>query len=213
MSASPPVPFRVRTAAVRPRRGRALACACAAAVCASTLAACASTLQSDPIPHNILEGLVTAQFPVYWLGSSFQRLPVSEAIHDPSGAYSVQYGSCLEGGDGNCVPQLRIVTSPDNSFLPAGLTAVRHVRIRGVPALLALGGRTVIIPTGPVVIDVYATSARTALAAARTAVPIDQPGEPEAPLPAVAPDSGFNETPLHPQVPSPLHPLPEVPRP
>jgi hypothetical protein len=206
LPACPPrwgVPFRVR----------ALACLCAGALSACTLAACASTLQSYPIPHNILEGLVTAQFPVYWLGASFHAMPVSEAIHDPSGSYSVQYGNCLEGGEGSCVPQLRIVTTPDNSFLPVGSTTVRHVRIRGVPALLALGGRTVVIPTGPVVIAIYATSARTALAAANTAVPIDQPGEPEAPLPAVLPNSGFNETPLHPQVPSPLHPLPEVARP
>jgi hypothetical protein len=192
---------------------RALVCACACALSACTLAACSSTLQSYPIPHNILEGLVTAQFPVYWLGSSFRAMPVSEAIHDPSGSYSVQYGDCLQGGEGSCVPQLRIVTSPDNSFLPVGSSAVRRVRIRGVPALLALGGRTVVIPAGPVVIDIYATSPVTALAAARTAAPIDQPGEPEAPLPAALPNTGFNETPLHSQVPSPLHPLPEMARP
>jgi hypothetical protein len=196
-----------------PARLRALACACAGALCACTLAACASTLKSYPIPHNILEGLVTAQFPVYWLGSSFHAMPVSEAIHDPSGSYSVQYGNCIEGGEGSCVPQLRIVTSPDNSFLPAGSAAVRHVRIRGVPALLALGGRTIVIPTGPVVIDIYATSPATALAAARTAVPINQPGEPQATLPGALPDSGFNQMPLHSQVPSPMRPLPEVARP
>jgi hypothetical protein len=191
----------------------ALACAFAGALSACALAGCASTLQSHPIPHNILEGLVTAQFPVYWLGSSFHGMPVSEAIHDPSGSYSVQYGACLEGGEGSCVPQLRIVTSPDNSFLPVGSTAARQLRIRGVHALQALGGRTIVIPTGPVVIDVYAASAATALAAARTAVPINQAGEPEATLPATLPDTGFNQTPLHSQVPSPLHPLADVPRP
>src|SRR5271169_1577263 len=90
------------------------------AVCALSLCACAGTLQDRPIPHNILEGLVAAPFPVYWLGRSFHGMAISEATHDPSASFSVQYGNCLEGGEGGCVPPVRVVTSPDNSFLPGG---------------------------------------------------------------------------------------------
>ena len=185
---------------------RLLACPLAA-LCALALTACANTLQSQPIPHNILEGLIAAPFPVYWLGGSFEGLAVSEAAHDPSGAYTVQYGDCLQGGQGSCVTALRVVTSPDNSFLPGGAAPQRAARIRGSAAVLAQGGATIVIPTGPVVVDIYATSARTAAAAARTLAPINEPGAPGAPLPSALPNTGFGEAPLASQLPRPLHPV------
>jgi hypothetical protein len=177
-------------------------------LCAGALSSCAGTLQDQPIPHNLLEYMVEAPFPVYWLGGTFEGMPVSEAPHDPSDAWTVQYGNCLEGGEGACVPRLQIVTSPDNSFLPGATTATHTTRIRGVTAVLAQGGKTIVIATGRVVVDIYATSARIAAAAARTAVPINEPASPGAPLPPALPNSGFGETPLPSQVPSPLRALP-----
>lgn len=191
-----------------PRPLPAWLAACVALVCTGALDGCASTVQEKPIPHNDLENLVEAPFPVYWLGRSFHGMQVSEAIHDPSDAWSVQYGNCLEGGEGSCVPPLRVITSPDNSFLPVGSAPTRPTRIRGVRAVLAQGGRMIIIPTAGVVLDIYATSARTAAAAAQTAVPVNQPGEAGAPLPVALPDTGFGDKPLSSQVPSPLHELP-----
>jgi hypothetical protein len=193
---------------VASRAARSLAALCAAGLCAGALASCASTVQDAPIPHNLLEYMVLAPYPVYWLGGSFQGLPVSEANHDPSDAWTVNYGNCLEGGEGACVTPLSIVTSPDNGFLPGGSIPTRTVRIRGVDAHLANGGRTIVMPTGGVVLDIYATNARTAAAAALTAVPINQPGAPGQPLPVPAPNTGFGETPLPGQVPSPLRALP-----
>ena len=174
---------------------------------ALTLSACANTLQDQPIPHNLLEDLILAPFPVYWLGGSFQRMAVSETTHDPSDAYSVQYGNCSQAGQGTCAPPLRVVSSPDNSFLPGGSTPTRRMRIRGVRALLAQGGRTIVIATGSVVVDIYATNAHTALAAAKTVVPINAVGVPEGPLPAALANTGFGETPLPTQLPRPLHQL------
>jgi hypothetical protein len=195
---------------VRRLRGsaiRALGAACTAALCALALSSCANTLQDRPIPHNILEGVIEAPFPVYWLGGSFEGMAVSEAAHDPSGAYSVQYGNCLAGGQGSCVPPLRVVTSPDNSFLPGGSTPRTRTRIRGIDALLAQSGKTIVMATGGVVIDVYASNARTAAAAAQTLVPINALGAPQAALPAALPDTGFGDQPLPSQVPAPLRPL------
>ncbi len=186
---------------------RSLAAPCLATLCALALGACGDTLQSQPVSHALLEGLVGAPVPVYWLGGSFEGLPASEVTFDPSGAYSVQYGTCLEGGQATCVTPLRIVTSPDNSFLPGGSAPSRMVRIRGVPAAIAQEGRTIVLATADVVVDIYAASARTAAAAARAAVPINAPGAPEAPLPPALANSGFNERPLRSQVPPPLHPL------
>jgi hypothetical protein len=179
-------------------------------VCVGVLAlsACDSTLQSTAIPHNLLEYMVESPYPVYWLGATFEGMPVSEANHDPSDAWSISYGTCIEGGEGSCVPPLELVTSPDNSFLPGAGAVTRSTRIRGVPAVLSRGGRTIALATAGVVLDIYATSARVAAAAARTAVAINQPAALGAPLAPALPNTGFGETPLPTQVPSPLRTLP-----
>jgi hypothetical protein len=179
----------------------------AGVLCALALCSCADTVQDEPIPHNLLEGLIAAPFPVYWLGGSFEGMAIGEVTHDPSGSFSVQYGNCLAGGQGTCLPPLRVVTSPDNGFLPGGSTPSRRTRVRGVNALLAEAGRTIILATGGVVLDIYASSARVAAAAARTAVPINALGAPGAPLPPALANTGFGETPLPAQVPTPLRPL------
>ncbi len=189
------------------RPARSLAALCAATLCTLALSACGNTLQDHPIPHNLLEGMIAAPFPVYWLGGTFEGMAVSEVAQDPSGAYSVQYGDCLAGGEGGCVPPLRVVTSPDNSFQPGGATPSSRTRIRGVEAVLAQAGRAIVIATGGVVVDIYAASARTAAAAARTAVPINEVGAPEARLPAALPNTRFNERPLPRQTPAPLRPV------
>jgi hypothetical protein len=186
---------------------RRIAALTLAALCALALSACGDTLQTKPIPHNILEGLLQAPHTVYWLGGTFEGMGVSEASKDISGAYSVQYGHCIEGGQGNCVAPLLLVTSPDNSFLPGGSTPSHHLSIRGQDAVLAEQGRAIVIATGDVVLDIYAKDAQLARAAAQTAVPINEPGAPEAPLPARGPVSGFGETPLQSQVPNPLRPI------
>jgi hypothetical protein len=178
-----------------------------AALCALALGACADTVQQKPIPHNVLEGLVVAPHPVYWLGGSFEGMALTDATRDPSGAYSVEYGNCLVGGQGTCVPPLRVVSSPDNSFLPGGAVRTHPASIRSLPAVVAQRGRTILLPTAGLVVAIYASRARVAAAAARAMVPINEPGTPAARLPAPLPDTGFSRRPLPSQVPSPLHPL------
>jgi hypothetical protein len=189
-------------------RPAARSLAALATLCALGLDACGNAIQDQPIGHNILEGVLLAPYPVYWLGGSFEGLSITEVARDPGGATSIQYGDCVEGGQGTCVPSVRVVTSPDNSFLPGGAFApLRAVRVRGVAAVLAQGGDTVEMATGAVVVDIYAKAAGVAAVAAQTIVPINATGEPQAPLPAKLPNSGFAETPLPGQVPSPLRPL------
>jgi hypothetical protein len=175
-----------------------------AALCALTLGACGDTVQDQPIAHQALESMLLAPYPVYWLGGSFGGMAITEAVRDPSGAFSVQYGSCVEGGQVTCVPRLRVVTSPDNSFLPAGRGPRRTARIRGLTAIIAQEGKTIEIPPAGVVVDIYAKDARLAGAAAQTIVPINDAGAPQERLPARLPDTGFAETPLPAQRPSPL---------
>jgi hypothetical protein len=175
--------------------------------CALALGACGDTLQDRPIPHNTLESLIVAPYPVYWLGGSFRGLQITDASHDQSGAFSVQYGDCVVGGQSTCVTPVTVITSPDNSFVAGGSSPQSTASLRGVQAVLAQHGRTIAIATGGVVVSVYADSARLARAAARTIVPINDVGEPGAPLPARLPDTSFASTPLPSQVPSPLRAL------
>jgi hypothetical protein len=187
--------------------GVRLAAVTLAGVCAVALSACGNTVQSSPISHSLLEDLIVAPYPVYWLGDKFEGMKITEATHDPSGAFSVEYGNCLQGGQGACVPPLRIVSSPDNSFLPGGLAPATQRTVRGAMAVIAQQGRTMVIATGGVVVDIYGDEAQLASAAAKTMVPINEIGSPEEPLPARLPDTGFAATPLASQMPSPLKPL------
>jgi hypothetical protein len=191
----------------RLKRAKRLFALALAALCAPALSGCANTLQTGPIPHNTLEGLIVAPFPVFWLGRSFHGLALSEATHDPSDSFTVSYGNCVQGGEGGCIPPLRMVTSPDNSFVPGGSAPARSERIRGVTASISQQGKTVAIATAGVVVDIYALDAPVAEAAARTLVPINAAGSPEAPLPAALTNTGFGEMPLPGQMPPPLRPL------
>jgi hypothetical protein len=179
-----------------------------AALAAIALGGCANTLQDQPVPHNILEEILASRFTVYWLGIQFQNLAITEAIKDPGGAVTFKYGNCLLGGGSTCVTPLRVVTSPDNSFLPGGPAKLQHVTLRGVPAVIAPGGRTVEIPTGGVVVDISAETPGLARAAAARMAAINAPGGPQMPLPAALPNTGFGQTPLAGQKPPPLRPIP-----
>ena len=190
--------------AARAPRSSSIALALTLGACAVTLGACANTLQDEAIPHNTLEGLLIAPYPVYWLGDKFKGMQITATSHDPSDAYTIQYGDCLEGGESTCVAPLRVVTSPDNSFLPGGNAPRRVARIRGVNAVIAREGRAIEIATGSVVVDVIADDPRLAGAASETIVPINAPGAPGAPLPPRLPNSGFANLPLPGQVPTSL---------
>jgi hypothetical protein len=177
-----------------------------AALCALGAGGCGNTLQDQPIPHNSLETFELASYPVYWLGASFHGLAITETNNDPSGSFTIQYGNCLEGGQSTCVPPLKVITSPDNSFVP-GETTSASITLRGVRAFVAGGGTTVAIATGPVVVDIYAHTRALAHAAAEAVVPINYPGAPGARLAAPLPNTGYGARALPIQVPLPLQPL------
>jgi hypothetical protein len=161
------------------------------------LGACANTLQNQPVAPSFLEPLVAQEeFPVYWLGGVFHRLGITRVSRDLSGAYEIQYGNCSLGGENTCVTPLQVVTSPDNSFLPGGAAPRRPVLLRGVRGLSLQGGSTLVVPTGGVVVDLYADNPALARAAAEAMVRIAAPDLPGAPLPRPLPNTGFGERPL-----------------
>ncbi len=165
--------------------------------------ACADTIQDQPTPPSALESLVIQEdFPVYWLGSTFQGLPITNVGRDPSGAYEIQYGNCLVGGETVCVTPLQIVTSPDNSFLPGGNAAQSTVLIRGIHGHSALDGKALALATGSVVVDLYANRPVLARAAAEAMVRINSLSLPGAPLAPPLPNTGYGEQPLPSQQPA-----------
>lgn len=170
-------------------------------------AGCGNTVQVQPVPHNELESMIVAPFRVYWLGASFRGLTVQQVSHDPGGAFSVQYGNCLTGGQGTCLPPLLVVSSPESTFVPGGAAHTRQVQVRGLPALEAHGGRVVMIPSGNVVIDIFADTPKLARQASRNVVPINAPGAPGDALPPSRQTEAFSGRPFSSQVPSPLRPL------
>jgi hypothetical protein len=192
-----------------PPRTRGLAAGSAAllALCALALSACGNTLQDEPVAPSFLEPLVMQEeFPVYWLGGAFRRLPIINVARDSSGAYEIQYGNCTQGGENVCVTPLQIVTSPDNSFRPGGSTPQRPVTMRGAPGTVAQSGRTIELSTGGVVVDIYAASPALARAAAEGIVAIGATQSPGTPLPRALPNTGYAEKPLPSQQP-PLAPV------
>src|SRR5256885_17011852 len=86
--------------------------------CALALSSCGDTLQDRPVPHNSLESMIVAPYPVYWLGGSFHGLRIKEATHDPSGAFTVQYGDCITGGQDTGVPAPRGRPPPPHNSIP-----------------------------------------------------------------------------------------------
>ncbi len=181
--------------------------ALALGLCAIAFGACGDTLQDQPISQTTLEDLLLAPYPVYWLGGSFQGMAITEASEDPSGAFAIQYGDCAAGGQNTCVPRLRVVTSPDNSFIAAGSQPHRAVRIRGVTGVAAQGEQTIELPTAGVILAIYADDSNLAHSAAERAVPINELGAPAAMLPSPLPDTGFADQPLPGQTPNPLRAL------
>jgi hypothetical protein len=162
-----------------------------------TLAGCANTLQNQPLHDRDLESAaVNTNFPIYWLGRAFEGYSVSSVTQDNNGGFGVAYGDCVIGGQAVCVTPLLIVTSPDNSFVP-GAGPTHPVTIRGRRATVSQDGTTMAIPTGAVVVSVFARSPAVALAAARSLLPINESGAPlSGPLPAPGRNSGYARTPL-----------------
>jgi hypothetical protein len=179
-----------------------------AAMALATLGAvgCGNTVQSVPAGRSSLEAVMVSPFPVYWAGSQLSSMSIREVTRDPGGAITIDYGDCLEGGQGACVSPLRIVTSPNNSFTPGGAGPLREVEVRGVKAREMSGGRTLIIPTGNVVLDIYADNPGLVRSAAAAAVPLGEASAFGEDLPAPLPDAGYANVPVKGQIP-PLAPV------
>lgn len=186
-----------------------LAVAVVLLACALAFSCCGDTLQDQPIGPAPLESvIVSSRFPVYWLGQRFDGMRITGVLIDPGGAVTLRYGDCLIGGQFTCVTPLTLVTSPDNSFVPGAYEVGRDLRVRDAEALATQQGRAISIRTGTVIVSVRANGPALALRAARLMAPVNKVGLPLQPLPAAAPNTGFDQLPLPSQLP-PGTPIPQ----
>ncbi len=171
-------------------------------LCALAVSSCGDTLQDQAIGPAALETvLVKSRFPAYWLGLEFKGMRITSVTIDPAEAVTIRYGDCVLGGQYTCVTPVSIVSSPDNSFIPGASPATHSLALRGASASVARGGSTLAIPTGGVVVSVYARNPSLAREAATTMAPLNMVGFPQAPLPAALADTGLARIPLPSEVP------------
>ena len=149
-----------------------------------------------PITASInREELVQAEFfpfhRVYWVGLRFQGLTLTAADgiqnYNPTIGESLQYGDCVSGHGplhtGGCVLPLQITTVVFHHHANTALGTQYNTVLRGVPATVFNGGRSIEVYTGKEAVDVVANTAARAMAAARGLRPLNAPGSATAPLP------------------------------
>jgi hypothetical protein len=168
--------------------------ACLACALSAALAGGCATASPAPIATGELaEAQTFPYYPVYWAGPRFGAYPL--AATDGRKNYSlavgdsVYYGECVAGkssalGESGCQLPLQIATAIYTMGTDSGLGPHRNALLRGVPAAIYDGGRSIQLYSGRLTIDVSSDSLAEALAAVRALRPLNAPGSASAPLPA-----------------------------
>jgi hypothetical protein len=163
-----------------------------AALLAAALASGCGTGHPAPITATELaEAETFPYFRVYWVGRSFRGSALAAA--DGQKGYidrvgdSVYYGDCVKKkgifGGGSCVLPLQVTTVIYRLHSNATLGKQRNIVVRGVPATVYDGGRSIELYTGRVAIDLFSDSFAHAHAAAEALLPLNAPGSARGNLP------------------------------
>lgn len=141
------------------------------------------------------EELLQAEFfpfhRVYWVGLRFQGMTLTAADgvqnYNPTIGESLQYGDCVPGHGplhtGGCVLPLQITTVVFHHHENTALGAQYNIILRGVPATVFNGGKSIEVYTGKEAVDVVANTPARAMAAALGLRPLNAPGSASGPLP------------------------------
>jgi hypothetical protein len=181
--------------AVRRAWGHRQALAAALAACVAAAAAGCGGGGGQPAPlgaRALAEAQTFPLYRVYWVGPRFgsHALIAADGLHGYSsaGGENVYYGDCASGTSaalgGGCVLPLQITTTIYARHANAPLGAQRNVLLRGVPAVIYDGGRSIELYSGRVAIDVYAEGLAAGLRAVSALRPLNAPGAAVGPLPA-----------------------------
>jgi hypothetical protein len=165
-----------------------LALLCAAAV----LTVGCGTTHPPPLEASALADAETfPYYRIYWVGRRFGSYPLS-AVDGAKGyssaiGDSVYYGDCVRNkgvlGGGNCLLPLQVTTVIYRLHSNATLGPQRNTVIRGVPATIYDGGRSIELYSGRVAIDVFSDSFIDAFNATGGLRPLNASGSSVGPLP------------------------------
>ncbi len=164
-----------------------------AALLAAALASGCGTGHPAPITATELaEAETFPYFRVYWVGRSFRGSALAAA--DGQKGYidrvgdSVYYGDCVRRkgifGGGSCVLPLQVTTVIYRLHSNTTLGKQRNIVVRGVPATVYDGGRSIELYTGRVAIDLFSDTFAHAYTAAQALLPLNAPGSAHGDLPA-----------------------------
>jgi hypothetical protein len=178
-------------ARARRHAGRLALAACVFAL--SLAAAGCGTGHPRPIAASELaEAQTFPYYRVYWVGPRFEGHVLAAA--DGLRGYidrigdSVYYGDCVQTkgifGGGSCQLPLQVTTVVYRLHSNAPLGAQRNTVVRGVPATVYDGGRSIELYTGRVAIDVFSDTFAHALRATAQLLPVNAPAGGAGALPA-----------------------------
>jgi hypothetical protein len=176
----------------KPTRRPLRAIALIAALLAAALASGCGTGRPAPITKTELaEAETFPYFRVYWVGPSFLGNELVAA--DGQKGYidrvgdSVYYGDCVHRkgifGGGSCVLPLQVTSVIYRLHSNDALGKQRNIVVRGVPATVYDGGRSIELYTGRIAIDLFSDSFAHAYTAAQALLPINAPGSARGELP------------------------------
>ncbi|HST56021.1 MAG TPA: hypothetical protein VLJ42_09035 [Solirubrobacteraceae bacterium] len=164
-----------------------------AALAAGVLLSGCDTRHPPPLDARALaEAQTFPYYRIYWVGPKFDRRSLTAVDgrknYTSSMGASVYYGDCVRGkgilGGGSCLLPLQVTTVIYRLHSNANLGAQRNAVIRGVPAVIYDGGRSIELYSGRVAIDVFSDTFERALAATHELRPLNAPDSSSATLPA-----------------------------
>jgi len=179
-------------ASARSARGLTLGVLAVLGACLALALSGCSTGQPKPISAiELAEAQSFPYYKTYWVGPTFAgaRLAAADGLNGyiPTIGDSVYYGDCVQSkgifGGGSCQLPLQITTVIYRLHSNAALGSQRNTVIRGVPATVYDGGRSIELYSGRVAIDVFSNTLAHALAAAQELRPLNAPGAASGPLP------------------------------
>jgi hypothetical protein len=184
-TAHQPLPKRPRAAsACALRRARRAAFVAGAIGLAILAAGCGTSHPKAISARELAEAQTFPYFRIYWVGPRFDGRPLAAA--DGLNGYisgigdSVYYGDCVQHngifGGGSCELPLQVTTVIYGLHSNAALGPQQNILVRGVPATVYDGGRSIEIYSGRVAIDIFSNSYDHALQAATELSPLNAPG-------------------------------------
>jgi len=175
----------------RPTRAARGALSLVAACLAAAAGGCGTEHPRSLPAAALAEAQTFPYFPIYWVGPRFQRYPLA-AVDGQEGYIasvgdSVYYGDCAHGkgvfGGGTCLLPLQVTTVIYSLHSNSSLGPQHNILVRGVPATVYDGGRSIELYSGRVAIDVFSDTPSRALAATGRLLPVNAPGSASGDLP------------------------------